>query len=103
MKNLIAVAILALALAGCDKVVSRTPVGEPYNTAGTQSCSKGAGMCYACGMGFDGYKCNWGFKYNCPGDQPVTNRVQNYAVKRESGEISTAQVSHVISVDGECH
>lgn len=103
MKNLIAAAFLALALAGCDKVVSRTPVGEPYTHTGTQSCSAGPGHCYACGMGMDGFKCSWDFKYSCPGDQPVTREWQDVEIVYESGKRLVHHESVVISVDGVCH
>lgn len=96
--------VAVLALAACDKVVSRTPhPSAAYTEKGTQHCDAGPGYCCEYGMSFDGsfgYTC--GMKYACDGRQAVTYKVIPETIKYESGKTTKSKNYEVVSVDGPC-
>ena len=96
--------ILALALVGCDEVVSQTPYpDQAYIRKGTQTCEAGAGYCCELGFGFNGkYEYSCGLKLSCDGQQPVTERVVPVVIKYESGKVTKSAQTYTVSVDGPC-
>ena len=104
--NKLLVLLLTVFLVACGPAeVSRTAHHETSRlTAGTQSCDKGMGYCYACGLGLNGkYECSFGMKYNCTGSRPVTRRVWDVTVKYEDGTERMTTDSDVVSIDGTCN
>jgi hypothetical protein len=104
MRKILTAALLALLVSGCDKEVGR--VSHPqqaYVEKGSHSCRKGPGYCYACGLGFNGkFKCDWGWKYSCPGSQPATYNVVPTTIKYESGKTTLWLDRSLKSIDGMC-
>ena len=103
--NKIILALLTVFLVACGPAeVSRTPHPETTRvTQATESCDKGAGYCYACGLGFNGkFECSYGFKYSCDGNRPVTRKVWDVTVKYEDGTERMTTDSEHVSIDGVC-
>lgn len=102
--NKILVLVIALGLSACGPAeISRTPHYETTRVKqSSESCDKGSGYCYACGMGTDGFKCSYGFKYSCNGTRPVTKKVWDVTIKYEDGTERMTWDAETVSIDGVC-
>lgn len=102
--NKILVLLVAIGLTACGpEEINRVAHPETERLQpSTEYCSKGSGYCYACGMGFDGFKCSMAFKYNCPGNRAVTNKVWDVTVNYDDGTKRETYSSERVSIDGTC-
>ena len=103
--NKILVLVIALGLSACGPAeVGRTPHYETTRVEqSSESCDKGFGYCYACGLGFNGkFECSYGFKYSCNGQRPVTKKVWDVTIKYEDGTEKMSWDAETVSVDGVC-
>ena len=103
--NKILVLVIALGLSACGPAeIGRTPHYETTRVEqSSESCNKGAGYCYACGLGFNGkFECSYGFKYSCNGTRPVTRKIWDVTVKYEDGTERITMDSDVVSINGTC-
>lgn len=103
MRNIF-VLVLALALAGCDDVVSSRAVeGSERVYASAVPCTK-SGYCFTCMPGYDAkMKCTTKLSPSCPGQRPGTIREWRVEQTFESGKIKTRTLSEIIEVSGTCN
>lgn len=107
MRRISAIAVLTLALSGCDKIVERKyDEASSYQEEGTVSCTK-TSVCYTCmpGMRFDGkmgMNCSMKLSTMCPGVREAIYRVTPTTLYYESGTVKYTTTRSVVSTEGPC-
>lgn len=92
----------ALVLAGCDSVISRTPVGEPEQREEQVSCRK-FDFCITCMPGFDGkMTCAPKMSPYCPGNQKAIVQHQQVELLFESGKTQLIDQTNTIQTLEQC-
>lgn len=78
-------AVISLATAGCDKVISSAAVGNPHKEVRTVAC-RHTSYCFTCMPGFGGgMKCKFKMSPSCPGKERVRFEVTPMVDTYESG------------------
>lgn len=102
-RNLLLIPFLIF-IAGCGPtVVGSTPHYETSRfVEDVQDCDAGGGFCYECGMGMNGWKCDYSYKFSCTGTQPVTKKVWDVTLRYSDGTTKSSTDSTVEKINGEC-